>query len=59
VCYCNVLVRYSWVQGYCRLLVIEMCWFSRVGYRVTVVCVTVMCLCGTVGYRVPVMCELL
>jgi len=38
VCYCNVLVQYSWVRGYCRVCVV-MCWCSTVGYRVTVVCV--------------------
>jgi len=57
VCYCNVFVRYSWVQGYVCVWVIVMCWCSRDGYSVTVVCVTVMGLCGSVGYRVPVMCE--
>ena len=59
MCYCNVLVRYSWVQGYCCVLVIVMCSCSRVGYRVTVVCVNVMCWCGTVGYRDTVVCGLL
>jgi len=38
VCYCNVLVQYSSVQGYCCVCVV-MCWCSTVGYRVTVVCV--------------------
>ena len=39
VCYCNVLVQYSWVQGYCCVCVTVMCWCSIVGYRVIVVCV--------------------
>jgi len=38
---------------------IVMCWCSRVGYRDTVVSVTVMCWCCTVGYRVTVVCGLL
>ena len=48
VCYCNVLVRYIWVQGYC-VCVTVMCWCSTVGYRVTVVCVSVMCWCSKFG----------
>jgi len=39
VCYCNVLVQYNWVQGYCCVCVTVMCWCSIVGYRVNVVCV--------------------
>ena len=54
-----MLVRYSWVQGYCCVWVIVMCCCSRVGYRVTVFCVSVMCCCVTVGYRVAVLCGLL
>jgi len=38
VSYCNVMVQYSCVQGYCGLCVILMSWCSTVGYRVTVVC---------------------
>jgi len=54
-----VLVRYSWIQGYCYVWVIVMCWCSTVGYRDIVVCVIVMFWCGTVGYMVHVMYELL
>ena len=57
MCYCNVLVQYSWVQGYFYVCVSVMCWCSIVGYRVIVVCV--LCLCSTVGYRVTVVCVLL
>jgi len=39
VCYCNVLLQYSWVQGYCYACVTVMCCYSTVGYRVTVMCV--------------------
>jgi len=39
VCYYNVLVQYSWVQGYCCVCVPVMCWCSIVGYSVIVVCV--------------------
>jgi len=52
-------VWYSWLQGYCCVWVIVICWCSRDGYRVTVVCVTVMCCCGTVGCRFTVVCGLL
>ena len=58
MCYCNVLVQYSLVQGYC-LCVTVMCWCSTVVYRVTVVCVTVMCWFSTVGYSVTVVCDTL
>jgi len=38
VCYCNVLVQYSWVK-IIVVCVTVMCWCSRVGYSVFVVCV--------------------
>jgi hypothetical protein len=37
--YCNVLLQYSWVQGYCYVCVIVMCFYNTFGYRVTVMCV--------------------
>jgi len=39
VFYCNVLLKYSWIQGFCFLCFTVMCWCSTVGYRVTLVCV--------------------
>jgi len=39
VCYCNVFVQYSWVEGYCCVCVTVMCWCSIFRYRVIVVCV--------------------
>jgi len=34
--YFNVLLQYSWIQGYCYVCVTVMCCYSTVGYRVTV-----------------------
>jgi len=59
VCYCNALLQYSWVQGYCYVCVTVMCCYSTVVYRVIVICVTVMYCYSTVGYRVTVMCVLM
>ena len=43
VCYCNMLVQYSCVKGYCCVCVTVMCWCSTFGYRVIVVCVLLKC----------------
>jgi len=39
VCYCNVLLQYSWVYGYYYVCVTLMCSYSTVVYKVTVMCV--------------------
>jgi len=45
VCYSNVLVCYSWVQGYCCVCVTLIVWCSTFGYMVAVVCACVLLLC--------------
>jgi len=59
VCYCNVLLQYSWLQGYCCVCVTVICWCSTVGKVLHRVCVTLMCLCSRFRYIITVVFLLL